>query len=126
MACIFEPNAGSSPRVRGTPAILAMHWAAGRFIPARAGNTGPGTSIAAAMPVHPRACGEHPEYNDATMVDHGSSPRVRGTPILPPRRRSLQRFIPARAGNTANYQTNHHRPAVHPRACGEHEQFPLA
>ena len=30
------------------------------------------------------------------------------------------RFIPAHAGNTANYRQNDRLRAVHPRACGEH------
>ena len=50
---------GSSPRVRGTPITSGATAPRRRFIPARAGNTGPGCGPAAGNPVHPRACGEH-------------------------------------------------------------------
>ena len=51
----------------------------------------------------------------------GSSPRLRGTP-----RRDLLpalpgRFIPAPAGNTSAPAFPSRCPAVHPRACGEHD-----
>ena len=51
-------HAGSSPRVRGTPALrvaLAQRW---RFIPACAGNSSFRTVPASLSPVHPRVCGE--------------------------------------------------------------------
>jgi len=51
---------------------------------------------------------------------HGSSPRVRGTPLCEASSHNCHRFIPARAGNTRNYRTDTADPAVHPRACGEH------
>ncbi len=77
----WGPN-GSSPRVRGTLCRRGWCCPARRFIPARAGNTqvaGPGTK---AMPVHPRACGEHPIPAPTTTRSAGSSPRVRGTLFL--------------------------------------------
>ncbi|CAB1368088.1 conserved protein of unknown function [Denitratisoma oestradiolicum] len=50
---------GSSPRMRGTPSLLAPQPLAGRFIPAHAGNTPGGVDGGHVDAVHPRACGEH-------------------------------------------------------------------
>ena len=111
---------GSSPRVRGTLMALICHALARRFIPARAGNTWLRWLLRPIRSVHPRACGEHYRSLARANFRVGSSPRVRGTlPLSGPRQLS-RRFIPARAGNTylGFYPAN--RPAVHPRACGEH------
>ncbi len=89
-------HTGSSPRVRGTSVI--SYFADGfyrfiparagnidttpkqdRFIPARAGNIREPAATVCYDPVHPRACGEHPESGHARTSCHGSSPRVRGT-----------------------------------------------
>ncbi len=113
---------GSSPRVRGTRAVLR----------------GAGSR----NPVHPRVCGEH--VCCALLIAGavaGSSPRVRGT--LGPRvaHRRPGRFIPACAGNTARpnpavagidgssprvrgtpvlRDMTAENLAFHPRVCGEH------
>ncbi len=93
------PN-GSSPRERGTPARADTREHHHRFIPARAGNTW-------AVRLQP-------------PVMCGSSPRERGTQNCNLGYRDRPRFIPARAGNTMRHQIRHPRPAVHPRASGEH------
>ena len=90
-----------------------------RFIPARAGNGDPGRWGRGSHPVHPRACGERSIIARTPKHDPGSSPRVRGTGLLPMRSRRLHRFIPARAGNGANISRIKHAGSVHPRACGE-------
>ena len=97
-----------------------------RFIPARAGNTefrGTGRQqphgssppvrgtltvahVEAAgrpRPVHPRPCGEHDN-------SHAGS-------------RTVDRFIPARAGNTWRASRTATSLTVHPRPCGEHLRF---
>ena len=51
-------------------------------------------------PVHPRACGEHSGRPLRSSKCHGSSPRVRGTLSSGRVDLELDRFIPARAGNT--------------------------
>ena len=111
---------GSSPRVRGTRSFISCQTSPSRFIPARAGNT-PGRGCnRPAKPVHPRACGEHPDAPSQPLAVIGSSPRVRGThldryvPVVG------LRFIPARAGNTIFSSNQARRSTVHPRACGEH------
>ena len=93
-------NRGSSPLARGT---LMAHWpdrVPWRFIPARAGNTSSRGLIARRCPVHPRSRGEHRDGRDPSHGGRGSSPLARGTPPHGELHVSLQRFIPARAGNT--------------------------
>ena len=90
---------GSSPLARGTPAAMLGPSTTGRFIPARAGNTGYQKLWHAGQTVHPRSRGETRET-------------LHGDP-------EFGRFIPARAGNTdGECRTRKHRP-VHPRSRGE-------
>ncbi len=70
---------GSSPRVRGTFAEVAVKAPALRFIPACAGNILPEASQFMPPSVHPRVCGEHFLLIATISVGNGSSPRVRGT-----------------------------------------------
>ena len=70
-----------------------------RFIPARAGNMGAGTTALNAIPVHPRTCGEHFAFHAHGTAELGSSPHVRGTCHLALYNGKIKRFIPARAGN---------------------------
>ena len=91
---------GSSPRVRGTQAVLPQCGMPRRFIPACAGNTASGVDPADWGTVHPRVCGEHLAVYVFWAIAAGSSPRVRGT---------LKRYTPPTAGGS-----------VHPRVCGEH------
>ena len=51
-------------------------------------------------PVHPRPRGEHGLMGSPLVVQFGSSPPARGTPLAAAVRRRVRRFIPARAGNT--------------------------
>ena len=50
----------------------------------------------------------------------GSSPRTRGTPRSPMRRRRSTRLIPADAGNTNSLRLEPIFPSAHPRGRGEH------
>ena len=56
------------------------------------------------------------------LIQLGSSPRVRGTPLLIPLPPLRRRFIPACAGNTDCSRRRNARRSVHPRVCGEHVQ----
>src|SRR5690606_29841248 len=90
--------AGSSPRGRGTRRKamgLEGHY---RFIPARAGNTAPRSTLNKLSRVHPRAGGEHRDSVRVIVKDSGSSPRGRGTLFQPENSLRSCRFIPARAG----------------------------
>ena len=113
---------GSSPRVRGTLRDDPMPRAAGRFIPACAGNTRPIWPKSSAEAVHPRVCGEHSTTVNVTPLPDGSSPRVRGTLGTRPPSRTRRRFIPACAGNTSSSWPAESPGPVHPRVCGEHQR----
>ena len=111
--------AGSSPRVRGTPAADRKASPSNRFIPACAGNSRSRRAASTSASVHPRVCGELRLAAGACRIPLGSSPRVRGTLLGEERLRLPRRFIPACAGNSS---AACHLPswrAVHPRVCGE-------
>ncbi len=111
---------GSSPRARGTPGEFRSNFPQSRFIPACAGNTWPKCRQINIRAVHPRVRGEHPICQPLFQPKNDSSPRARGTPHRPIRRRVLRRFIPACAGNTYTAARGITASAVHPRVRGEH------
>ena len=111
---------GSSPRGRGTPDRVVAFPDAGRFIPARAGNTPSITTACRPSTVHPRAGGEHSVARSSSVSWYGSSPRGRGTRCAREGHRRSRRFIPARAGNTRAASVVLLEWTVHPRAGGEH------
>ena len=133
-------EAGSSPRVRGTPrpGRPARHPA--RFIPACAGNSLRQTlefvtvagssprvrgtlfrSCAAGRPRRfiPACAGNSSTDSSGHRCGPGSSPRVRGTLRRDAKPGRLKRFIPACAGNSAGSSASRRRRPVHPRVCGE-------
>ena len=93
---------------------------------ARVGNTAHSGGAGCGGMVHPRAGGEHRVVTYAAAAYIGSSPRGRGTPRHVQGRRRVQRFIPARAGNTKQPLYGPRRESVHPRAGGEHRRFQKA
>ena len=103
---VDQGYAGSSPRMRGTPAGRPVIPPLHRFIPAHAGNTDPLRSWHRPAPVHPRACGEHAFTVAAKSSAGGSSPRMRGTPLCGSRHCVCARFIPAHAGNTLTLRSS--------------------
>ena len=115
-------RAGSSPRLRGTQQAQQRGLLQRRFIPAPAGNTALLRLQAAAVPVHPRACGEHCSFSDLYWSESGSSPRLRGTHVAQQQQAAPGRFIPAPAGNTCARPRPPYMTPVHPRACGEHQE----
>ena len=90
---------GSSPRVRGTHTKLIRLPRYRRFIPACAGNASATATIPGRRTVHPRVCGEREVHDPVARPHGGSSPRVRGTRVVDALDASLDRFIPACAGN---------------------------
>ena len=90
---------GSSPRLRGTRAVLAY--------PPHPQD-------------HPRACGEHVEDDTAAGGSLGSSPRLRGTQQPLRQTTTTRGIIPALAGNTQYFLSRIAAARDHPRACGEH------
>jgi len=71
---------GSSPRMWGTPHRCISPASRLRFIPTHVGNTRLRTRTERNEPVHPHACGEHVQRFDGLFQNHGSSPRMWGTP----------------------------------------------
>ena len=114
-----ESDIGSSPHARGTRRAARRPVAAGRFIPACAGNAGACAWWRPPQPVHPRMRGERTVVSRSTRAAVGSSPHARGTQ----RHRRLlglwRRFIPACAGNAVWLNAAPTRPTVHPRMRGE-------
>ena len=113
-------HAGSSPLARGTRRRRACYKRVIRFIPARAGNTRMRVSRRFFSSVHPRSRGEHYVVDPAHGRLYGSSPLARGTPVGGSGEGVDDRFIPARAGNTAAPWASARTPTVHPRSRGEH------
>ena|GEM_PF-600626 len=92
-----------------------------RFIPAGAGNGSAASSIACAVSVHPRGCGERIARQRLAGGWSGSSPRVRGTEAPESDDPDAWRFIPAGAGNGATSRRAKRCAPVHPRGCGERQ-----
>ncbi len=93
--------AGSSPRMRGTPAGDGSYRVDGYWD-------------------HPRGCGEHSFLAGGLTLGAGSSPRMRGTRPRPASYSCWPGIIPADAGNTACEAYKQRVWWDHPRGCGEH------
>ena len=106
--------------MRGT--LIPHLRRAGRtgIIPAYAGNTGFRALPRLRCGDHPRVCGEHLFDGERACCGMGSSPRMRGTPIILPLTVSIHGIIPAYAGNTSAYVWCKSETRDHPRVCGEH------
>ena len=118
-SAVFARLSGSSPRVRGTRAVVGFRARRRRFIPACAGNSQLERTLARLGTVHPRVCGELGMTIAIAIVVAGSSPRVRGTPRRQKQLARVLRFIPACAGNSSAARRDRCSVAVHPRVCGE-------
>ena len=68
--------------MRGTPRIGVESAASPGIIPAYAGNTGVIDLTGQRFEDHPRVCGEHSHELEHVVALQGSSPRMRGTPVL--------------------------------------------
>ena len=118
-----DKQAGSSPRMRGTPASSEADAPDCGIIPAYAGNTDGCPWPCESDGDHPRVCGEHPKRGRTVRPSTGSSPRMRGTLRRRRCRAGYHGIIPAYAGNTDNLAVNRVHPWDHPRVCGEHGGF---
>ncbi len=114
------PRLGSSPRMRGTRRGACGVPRAPGIIPAYAGNTLEAQGIEARFRDHPRVCGEHHQHVQVEALAAGSSPRMRGTPLLVDGRTVIRGIIPAYAGNTSYWTFDAAATRDHPRVCGEH------
>ena len=91
---------GSSPRMRGKPAPDVAWLPGSRLIPAHAGKTTRPRPRHLPRQAHPRACGENRPIRRLTPRTSGSSPRMRGKPVLVDYVQDARRLIPAHAGKT--------------------------
>ena len=106
--------------MRGTQGGVVVGCGAHGIIPAYAGNTPPPITASFENRDHPRVCGEHSFGVDATNVNKGSSPRMRGTHQPESGTPSRTGIIPAYAGNTLAAYARRTGYEDHPRVCGEH------
>src|SRR5690606_722877 len=113
--------AGLSPRMRGTAHGSRPGAAAGRFIPADAGNGGRRLAAGRRSPVYPRGCGERGSATAEKYLADGLSPRMRGTAVVSGTIDIQGRFIPADAGNGSPRIRATSSAPVYPRGCGERD-----
>ncbi len=109
-----------SPLTRGTLPERIRPLFDCRFIPAGAGNTNSDTESEQFQAVYPRWRGEHSQTEPSSHQTSGLSPLARGTLPDGDHTHSLQRFIPAGAGNTDMKFRRQERYSVYPRWRGEH------
>ena len=90
------------------------------IIPADAGSTNYDSFMYSDTEDHPRGCGEHATAQVRVSPEWGSSPRMRGAPVIKPGGHPYGGIIPADAGSTfaKHLQSINHQD--HPRGCGEH------
>ena len=111
--------AGSSPHGRGTVARFFSRNRPRRFIPAWAGNSSLTGLLFISTTVHPRMGGEQCFVGNVEIIPAGSSPHGRGTERPKSQGGSLERFIPAWAGNRFLSRSSGIQQTVHPRMGGE-------
>ena len=120
---IGEPEVvitGSSPHVRGAQRRQPHPLQQGGIIPACAGSTEKGGRGSAHVRDHPRMCGEHLRSCVSIAACGGSSPHVRGAPVMSAFIAVTAGIIPACAGSTGLALTPYRTRWDHPRMCGEH------
>ena len=115
-------DVGSSPHVRGARCFATVFLDGFGIIPACAGSTCPSRPSAATAGDHPRMCGEHRICCQSCKISTGSSPHVRGAPVVHGLLEGLGGIIPACAGSTTPPAQDRHATRDHPRMCGEHIQ----
>ena len=122
-SCIASYRAivGSSPRVRGKHEHRPRRCGGRRLIPACAGKTGQRSVPRLITGAHPRVCGENRASWKRRRRCSGSSPRVRGKPIVAPVEHDPPGLIPACAGKTRAHRRPRPSRTAHPRVCGENE-----
>ena len=109
---------GLSPRVRGNHAAAYWSKAAGRSIPACAGEPPSAAMTVLSVRVYPRVCGGTLRLPYAVAHVGGLSPRVRGNPLRPSPPRPRIWSIPACAGEPGIDNRKRGRHEVYPRVCG--------
>ena len=118
--CLLTTTSGLSPLARGTPQCGGIERPGDRFIPAGAGNTVSSPSRCTGSAVYPRWRGEHVSIPNIKPLQFGLSPLARGTLTVINIKVSIERFIPAGAGNTLDSASWSRLSTVYPRWRGEH------
>ena len=106
--------------MRGSLQPLLHDYNGHGIIPAHAGLTCCPSCSACRSWDHPRACGAHSNRPVVGSQHWGSSPRMRGSPVLPENKRIGTGIIPAHAGLTICLLLSLLFLWDHPRACGAH------
>ena len=91
---------GSSPQVRGPLPGATGAFGTHRLIPAGAGTTPARIMSDATFAAHPRRCGDHQLLTAEDINKYGSSPQVRGPPVVDNLTANKAGLIPAGAGTT--------------------------
>ena len=115
-------HTGTSPRMRGKRRPASAHPRPNRNIPAYAGKTLSTIFSTFSITEHPRVCGENKSQVVRRHALRGTSPRMRGKPMIEHGRRAGARNIPAYAGKTGHGTSAEPRSEEHPRVCGENCQ----
>ena len=95
------PPEGSSPQVRGAQLPSPPSSTSPGIIPAGAGSTRVPPAPSPRGRDHPRRCGEHRRRGWIRRRTRGSSPQVRGAPVVLEHADPVDGIIPAGAGSTA-------------------------
>ena len=106
--------------MRGAPLTASHIMTHGRIIPADAGSTITVCHVCYRERDHPRGCGEHMKSSRESLLQMGSSPRMRGARVHADDVTDENRIIPADAGSTGSIKPLTSSRKDHPRGCGEH------
>ena len=110
---------GSSPLTRGKLRARPGRQDVRGLIPAHAGKTAAINCGQSMRKAHPRSRGEN-MLGTAKVVDwDGSSPLTRGKPMICSPKNWLSGLIPAHAGKTPTWESDHLHAWAHPRSRGE-------
>ena len=110
---------GTSPRMRGKLRPKLGFTRSLRNIPAYAGKTVSDSPKKAQAAEHPRVCGENWGQGRQHCGGIGTSPRMRGKPVIPVDSLVGYGNIPAYAGKTRPQSHAKLPEPEHPRVCGE-------
>ena len=122
LAVVGVASRGSSPQMRGAPYLNAVGITYPGIIPADAGSTSFLFQETSPSQDHPRRCGEHIIRCTGLSILRGSSPQMRGAPLMLAFPKSNLRIIPADAGSTIFGRRRSCKVWDHPRRCGEHSR----
>ncbi len=117
-SALIHPNRGLSPRVRGNLTLGLGPLAAGRSIPACAGEPRGSAPATRRSSVYPRVCGGTLDDGALEALRVGLSPRVRGNRGAAEAQEMWERSIPACAGEPQIASVHRPAPRVYPRVCG--------